>query len=211
MGRRVMKDRYSRREFVWKTLLTPPGLSVLAWLSRSPFGEAAPPAGGSLWESFVKPPDDSRIMMRWWWFGPAVSNEELEREMLAMKEAGIGGFEIQPVYPLELDDPARGIRNLPYLSDAFLDALRFVNQKAHETGMRLDLTLSSGWPYGGSNVPITQAAGMLRVASVPVRDGDDSVAAPRLEAGESLISAWAVRDEHLQFSELSVQELDDIK
>ncbi|TAM82245.1 MAG: glycoside hydrolase [Acidobacteria bacterium] len=205
-----MRDRYSRREFVWKTLLVPPGLSALARLSGSSLGEAAPPAGESLWKSFVKPPDDSRIMMRWWWFGAAVTNTELEREIRAMKQAGIGGFEIQPVYPLALDNPARGIRNLPYLSDSFLDALRFVSRKAQETGMRLDLTLCSGWPYGGSDVPVTQAAAMLRVVSAPVRYGDNSVAAPSLEAGESLIAAWAVRGEHLQFSEASVQKLDGI-
>jgi alpha-L-rhamnosidase len=185
-------------------------LSALAWLSRSLLGDAAQAAGESLWESFVKPPDDSRIMMRWWWFGPAVTNDELEREVRTMKKCGIGGFEIQPVYPLELDDPARGIRNLPYLSDGFLDALRFVNQKAQETGMRLDLTLCSGWPYGGSKVPITQAAGMLRVVRVPIPGGDDSVAVPNLEAGESLIAAWAVLDDQLEFSDSRVQELDVI-
>jgi len=195
---------------VRSTSLAPLELTALAWLSRSSSDAAATVASGSLWESFIKPPDDSRTMMRWWWFGPAVTNKELEREVLAMKEAGIGGFEIQPVYPLELDDPARAIRNLPYLSDAFLDALRFVNQKAQETGMRLDLTLCSGWPYGGSNVPITQAAGMLRVVSAPIPDNDKSVAVPSLEAGESLIAAWAVPGDHLRLSESSVQQLDDL-
>ena len=85
----------------------------MAWLSKSSLGLAAPTGGVSLWNSFVKPPDDARIMMRWWWFGPAVTHEELEREIRAMKEGGIGGFEILPVYPLALDDPARGIHNLP--------------------------------------------------------------------------------------------------
>ena len=58
-------------------------------------------------------------MMRWWWFGPAVTKPELEREMRAMKQGGIGGFEVQPVYPLALDDPEHGFRNLPYLSPSF--------------------------------------------------------------------------------------------
>ena len=47
-------------------------------------------------------------MMRWWWFGPAVTKTGLEREMRLMKEGGIGGFEVQPVYPLALDDDATG-------------------------------------------------------------------------------------------------------
>src|SRR4051794_2644031 len=53
-----------------------------------------------LQRSFEHPPDDARIMMRWWWFGPAVTKPELERELRIMKEGGIGGVEVQPVYPL---------------------------------------------------------------------------------------------------------------
>ncbi len=205
-----MKYRYSRREFVRKASLAPLELSALAWLSKSPSGLAVPDGSESLWGSFVKPPDDGRIMMRWWWFGPAVTHGELEREIRAMKEGGIGGFEILPVYPLALDDPARGIRNLPYLSDGFLGALRFVNQKAQDLGMRLDLTLCTGWPYGGSKVPVNQAAGMLRVVRVELSDEDDSAPTPSLEAGESLIAAWAVKNDHEQLSGTSVQELTDL-
>src|SRR5437016_10636188 len=82
-----------------------------------------------LQRGFERPPDDARIMMRWWWFGPAVTKTELEREMRLMKEGGIGGFEVQATYPLSPDDPTLGIRNLPYLSDDFLDALRFTSAK----------------------------------------------------------------------------------
>ena len=101
-------------------------------------------------------------MMRWWWFGPAVTKSELEREMRLMKEGGIGGFEIQPVYPLVLDDAATGIKNLPFLSDEFIEALRFTSEKARELGLRVDLTIGSGWPYGGPQVSISQASSRLR-------------------------------------------------
>ena len=102
-----------------------------------------------LQRGFERPPDDARIMMRWWWFGPSVTKAQLEREMRLMKEGGIGGFEVQPVYPLLPDDPALGIKNLPFLSDEFIDALRFVSAKSRELGLRMDLTLGSGWPFGG--------------------------------------------------------------
>src|SRR6185295_4051859 len=115
------------------------------------------PGIGELQRAFEHPPDDSRIMMRWWWFGPAVTKPELEREMKLMKDGGIGGFEVQPVYPLMLDG------NFGYLSPEFLDALRFTGAKARELGLRMDLTLGSGWPYGGPHIPITKAAGKLRV------------------------------------------------
>src|SRR5258708_7411717 len=109
-------------------------------------------------KSFERPPDDARIMMRWWWFGPAVTKPELEREMRAMKDGGIGGFEVQPVYPMALDDPEHGFRNLPYLSDGYLDALAFAAQKARELGLRMDVTLGSGSPFGGPHTPVPEAA-----------------------------------------------------
>src|SRR5215813_12265564 len=103
---------------------------------------------------FRNPPDDIRIIMRWWWLGPSVTKARLEREMSLMKEGGIGGFEVQPVYPVVLDDESAGLKTLPYLSDGFLDALRFTADKAHELGLRFDLTLGSGWPFGGPSVSI---------------------------------------------------------
>nr|GEU28681.1 hypothetical protein [Tanacetum cinerariifolium] len=129
-------------------------------------------------------------MVRWWWFGPAVVKSQLERELLAMKAGGFGGVEIQPVYPMELDDPARGIRNLPYLSPDFLDALSFVNRKARSEGLRVDMTLASGWPYGGPHVPVTESAGRMRVHVAELAPGASSVALPAIMSGERLLAAF---------------------
>lgn len=98
---------------------------------------------------FEDPPADARIMMRWWWFGPAVATQELQREMEQMKAAGIGGFEIQPVYPLVVDDPSKGLINLRFLSPEFLRMINFAATHARRLGLRMDVTLGSGWPYGG--------------------------------------------------------------
>jgi len=129
-------------------------------------------------------------MMRWWWFGPSVTKPELERELRSMRDAGIGGVEIQPVYPLELDDPETGFHNFPYLSDEFIDDLRFAAEKARELGLRFDLTLGSGWPFGGPHIPITQAAGKLRVISVSIPPGTSSTAVPATTTGETLLAAF---------------------
>lgn len=146
----------------------------------------------SLRQNFLNPPDDARIWMRWWWFGPAVKDDELARELRTMKEGGIGGVEIQPVYALALDDPARGIRNGPYLSEDFLDSVGFANKTAHQLGMRVSITLGSGWPYGGPHVPITQAAGKLRLVTASLPGGADRMPLPALENGEKLIAAFVL-------------------
>jgi len=141
--------------------------------------------------AFAHPPADCRIMMRWWWFGPAVEKPELERELRAMKEGGIGGVEIQPVYPVTLDDSARGgVVNLPYLSDGFLDAVRFANDKARELGMRVDITLGSGWPYGGPHTPVDLASPRLRVERLAVTADAGTVAMPRIGDGEQFVAAF---------------------
>jgi hypothetical protein len=140
--------------------------------------------------SFAGPPEDCRPMMRWWWFGPAVTRQGLAREMGLMKEGGIGGFEVQPVYALSLNDERKGIRNLPYLSPEFLEALRFTAERAHELGLRMDLTLGSGWPYGGPQVPISEAAARLRVEKIKLAGQSSRLPIPDIPAGESLIAAF---------------------
>jgi hypothetical protein len=136
------------------------------------------------------PPDDSRAMVRWWWFGPSLVNAQLEREMLAMKAGGFGGFEIQPVYPMELDDPVRGIRNIPYMSREFLDTVGFVNKKANALKLRVDMTLASGWPYGGPHVPVGQASGRLRLSVAALPAGASSATAPAIMSGEKLLATF---------------------
>jgi hypothetical protein len=59
--------------------------------------------------------------------------------------------------------------------------------------MRVDITLGSGWPFGGSHIPVTQAAGELRVGQVPIAAGASSVAVPDLTSGEALITAFVSR------------------
>jgi hypothetical protein len=138
----------------------------------------------ALHEGFLNPPDDARPIMRWWWFGPAVTKPELKTELETMRGAGIGGVEIQPVYPMALDDPAKGIRNLEYLSPEFLDAVGFANRTARDLGMRVDITLGSGWPYGGPKTTLDLAAGKLRVVRVPLHGTEG----PQLRPGERIIS-----------------------
>ena len=149
-------------------------------------------------------------MMRWWWFGPAVTKSELEREMRLMKEGGIGGFEVQPVYPVVLDSEAAGIKTLPFLSDEFIDALRFTAEKARELGLRFDLTLGSGWPFGGPTVAIDHAAGRLRYEHVKVDQNSRVAKVPSIAAGEKLLAVFLARVEGSSFAANSFQELTDV-
>jgi hypothetical protein len=163
-----------------------------------------------LQSSFAQPPDEARIMMRWWWFGPTIDKAQLEREMRLMKEGGIGGFEVQPVYPLVVDESSSSVKTVPFLSDEFIDALRFTSAKARELGLRFDLTLGSGWPFGGPTVKIDHAAARLRYEHVKVDSNSRLVKVPSIGAGEKLLAVFLARVEGSSFAPESLQELKDI-
>ncbi len=131
-------------------------------------------------------------MVRWWWFGPAVTQSEIKRELEQMKAAGIGGVEIATLYPLALDDPGSGFHNIPFLADEHIDALRFAAAEARRLGLRVDVTLGSGWPFGGPHIPITQAAGAMRVETVAIPSGSTSVAVPSIMTGEQIAAVFLV-------------------
>ena len=189
-----------------------PALSLVAaacWLRGA--APAAIATVKDLHDSFVKPPDDARIMVRWWWFGPSVTKPELNREMQSMKQGGIGGFEVQPTYPLELDNPKTGFHNFNYLSPEFLDDLTYTGERAKELGLRMDLTLGSGWPFGGPHIPIQQAAGRLVVSRVPVPSGASTLPLPRLAEGDKLIAAFLAKGEGREFSLDGIRQLKDME
>jgi len=149
--------------------------------------------------------------MRWWWFGPAITKPELKRELEQMKAAGIGGVEVATLYPQALDDPATGFHNVPFLSDEYIDDLRFAAEQARELGLRMDVTLGSGWPFGGPHIPITQAAGELRVEAVPIVPGTESIAIPYISAGENLLQAFVAPGTVSAMMLIDAKRVNDVK
>jgi hypothetical protein len=155
--------------------------------------QGAAPAAEALEQAFLTPPDDSRIMMRWWWFGPSMTREQAEREMRRMKEGGIGGFEIATVYPMAVDDPARGFRNYRYLSPEYLDLIGFTARTAKELGLRMDVTLGSGWSFGGPHITADLAAARLRSDRREITPDVSSMTRPVPYEHEQLVAAFVGR------------------
>lgn len=95
------------------------------------------------------PRKETRGKTRWWWYGCAVDRKELIRELDYMQEAGLGGVELQILYPLEADDEKQGIANVDYMSPEYLELINFAADEAKKRDMQFDLTLGSSWPFGG--------------------------------------------------------------
>ncbi len=185
-------------------------LSIAAGIATSVL-PAQPIAGGGIAgveRGFSTPPDDSRIMMRWWWFGPSMTDAQIDAELHRMKEGGIGGFEIAPVYPLAIDESADGLRNYPYLSAEFLDRIGAAARKARELGLRMDVTLGSGWPFGGPHIDPSLAAMRLRLDRREIAPDVARAARPVPYEHERLVAAFVGRGSLQEVDPDSFQELD---
>lgn len=96
-----------------------------------------------------QPRSEARGRTRWWWYGCAVERDEIIRELDFMKDAQIGGVELQILYPVEPDKKEKGIQNYEYLSPGYFEMIRFAAEETAKRGMQFDLTLGSSWPFGG--------------------------------------------------------------
>jgi alpha-L-rhamnosidase len=132
---------------------------------------------------FPDVPLSAAPMMRWWWFGPSVDRAELTRELTAMAGAGFGGVEVAYVYPL-------GPATADFMSDAFLADLRFAADRAHELGLRFDLTLGSGWSFGGPHISDELAARRLHWERREISPGPLEVPMVSPWPGDRLVAAY---------------------
>lgn len=91
---------------------------------------------------------------RWWWMGSAVDSAGIRHNLESLSKAGIGGVEITPIYGVQGQEE----NNLPYLSGEWMDLLGFSIKTAERLNMGVDMSLGTGWPYGGPQVEEQHAA-----------------------------------------------------
>ncbi|HEY6302613.1 MAG TPA: glycosyl hydrolase [Terriglobales bacterium] len=105
----------------------------------------------SLRREFADPPKEVRPMVRWWWPGGDVTADELRREVRVLDEAGFAGAEIQAFrIGLKTDMPSDvAARVNDYPTPSFYHKVRAAAEEARNRGLFLDVTLVSGWPFGG--------------------------------------------------------------
>lgn len=90
----------------------------------------------------------------WWWMGSAVNEADLTRQLEQFAGAGLGGVHIIPIYG------TRGYENqfIPFLSKRWLAVFAHTVREANRLGLGVDLTLGTGWPFGGPTVSTDRAA-----------------------------------------------------
>jgi hypothetical protein len=118
-------------------------------------------------KQFANPPKSVRPMVRWWWPGGDVTPDELRREVGILDEAGFGGAEIQAFrIGLKPDMPADALARLnDYPTVSFYRKVGAALEEATKRGLFVDMTLGSGWPFGGGEA-ITPELATLELRSV---------------------------------------------
>jgi hypothetical protein len=99
-----------------------------------------------LFTAFQNPPVTAKPFVRWWWNGDKVTAKEILRELDVMKDAGIGGVEINPIAFPGGDDLA--IPSLEWLSPEWIEMVKVALKGAEERGIVCDIIVGSGWPFG---------------------------------------------------------------
>ncbi len=67
---------------------------------------------------------------------------------------GIGALEITPLYGVQGNDR----NNIPYLSDKWMEMLRYTQEQGRQNGIEIDMATGTGWPFGGPWVPLEESA-----------------------------------------------------
>ena len=141
-------------------------LCIAAALS---FASSEAGAADKTYARFQNPESCYRPFVRWWWNGDRVEADELVRELHLLKEAGIGGVEINPVgFP---GGDEAGTTELRWLSDEWIDMLKVVFDEAEKIGLTCDLIIGSGWPFGAETLPMEERASVMLTCAQSVPGG----------------------------------------
>lgn len=105
-------------------------------------------------QSWPQATPEMRPGTRWWWLGSAVDSINLKRSIEEYARAGMGSVEITPIYGVKGND-----RNeIKYLSPEWMKMLSLVETEAGANGILVDMNQGTGWPFGGPEVTLDDAA-----------------------------------------------------
>jgi len=111
--------------------------------------------------------NEAKPWARWWWMGNAINEQTITQLMGEYADVGFGGLEIAPIYG------AKGYEQqyLPYLSPDWMAMLRHAVKRGDSLGLGIDLTVGTGWPFGGPQVRLEDAATRVVYRTFEVQAG----------------------------------------
>ncbi|MGH7950302.1 MAG: glycosyl hydrolase [Limisphaerales bacterium] len=122
----------------------------------------------------------------WWWMGSAVDKTNLAKELTRYHDAGLGGVHIIPIYGARGFEP----NYISYLSPKWMDMLNFTVTKAHRLGMGVDMTLGTGWCFGGPTVSDQDANASIVVKTYKLGVGERLNEKFDRKTTQALVAFW---------------------
>ncbi|MDR1594738.1 MAG: glycoside hydrolase family 2 [Prevotellaceae bacterium] len=200
----------SRRKFIKSGMILTAGLPVMRMypFSFSDINSANQENGDELYSLFCDPPVTAKPFVRWWWNGDKVTASELLRELDVLKDAGIGGVEINPIKFPVADDLA--IPSLPWLSPEWIEMVKITLKGAEERGLVCDIIVGSGWPFGAEFLEGDERSQLITIASRKVQGtGVVSIeTAGLLKEAAPQISSRGQGDSEIEFLCLAPLQMD---
>jgi hypothetical protein len=120
-----------------------------------------------LTQGFRNPPDNARPKAYWWCLNGNIDTVRAKEEFLAMKRAGISGFDIFEIGVPKSDTMIPG--GPAFMSDESLQILKSVVNEAGRLGMTVGLNLASSWNAGGSWIKPEHAGKSLYYSKVSLK------------------------------------------
>lgn len=99
-------------------------------------------------------PVEARPGARWWWLGSAVDEKNLTYNLEEYARTGMGAVEITPIYGVQGNDA----NEIQFLSPRWMEMLKHTQAEGKRTGIEIDMNTGTGWPFGGPEVSIEDAA-----------------------------------------------------
>jgi hypothetical protein len=105
---------------------------------------------------------------RWWWMGSAVNEAGISQQVEALSAAGFGGVQVVPIYG------AKGYESqyIPYLTPQWMNMLDYTVAQGKSHGMGVDISVGTGWPIGGPQVTVEDAASKMFVQTYTIKAGE---------------------------------------
>jgi len=118
-------------------------------------------------DGFKNPPENARPKTYWWCLNGNIDTVRAKEELLAMKNAGLSGFDIFEIGVPKSDTMIPG--GPAFMSNESLRILKSVITEAGRLGLTVGLNLASSWNAGGSWVEPKHAGKSLYFSKVSLK------------------------------------------
>lgn len=127
---------------------------------------------------------------RWWWMGSSVDSTNLTYNLETYAKAGIGAVEITPIYGVKGNES----KEIDFLSDRWMRMLKHTEAEGKRVGILVDMNTGTGWPFGGPEVSMDEAAGKLSYHIWKVGEEEPKFDAKELKCKPKHMGTWTYGD-----------------